>query len=44
MGNGKLGSGNPGSFADSTVILLFIWNVDMQQKLHVYVPDKQQNV
>jgi len=30
MGNGKLGSGNPGSFANSTVILLFIWNVDMQ--------------
>jgi len=30
MGNGKLGSGNPGSFANSTVILSFIWNVDMQ--------------
>jgi len=30
MGNGKLGSGDPGSFANSTVIPLFIWNVDMQ--------------
>ena len=30
MGNGKLGSGNPGSFANSTVIPLLIWNVDMQ--------------
>ena len=30
MGNGKLGSGNPGRFANTTVILLFIWNVDMQ--------------
>jgi len=30
MGNGKLGNDNPGSSANSTVIPLFIWNVDMQ--------------